>query len=125
MPTTYEINPSRRVIVVTVIGDLTDEGLFDMHRRLADDSAIKPTFAVLFDLRRANGATVTTEGVRALADLPLVLSPESRRAVVVPSDLGFGMARMYGMRRGSKGGTVAVFRDFTEASRWIGLEGAG
>ena len=124
MPTTYEINAARGVIIVTVTGVLTDEGLFDMHRRLAGDPAVKPNFAVLFDLRQANGIAVTTDGVRVLADLPLVLSPESRRAVVVPSDLGFGMARMYGLLRGNKGGTVEVFRDFAEASRWIGLEGA-
>ncbi len=124
MPTTYEINAARGVIIVTVTGDLTDEGLFDMHRRLAGDPAVKPNFAALFDLRQANGVAVTTDGVRALADLPLVLSPESRRAVVVPTDLGFGMARMYGMRRGNQGGTVEVFRDFAEASHWIGLEGA-
>jgi hypothetical protein len=125
MPANYEINAPRGVIVVTVTGDLTDEGLFEMHRRLERDPAVKPTFALLLDLRQTNAISITSDGVRALADMPLVLSPGSRRAVVVPSDLGFGMARMYGMRRGSKGATVEVFRDFAEASRWIGLEVPG
>lgn len=125
MPTTYEINAARGVIIVTVTGDLTDEGLLDMHRRLNADPAVKPSFATLFDLRQANGITVTTDGIRALAALPLVLSPESRRAVVVPSDLGFGMARMYGMRRAASGAKVEVFRDFDEASHWIGLAAGG
>jgi len=125
MATTYEINAERGVIVVTVTGDLTDEGLFDMHRRLAEDPAVRRDFALLFDLREAHGESVTTDGVRALAGLPLVLSPESRRAVVVPTDLGFGMARVYGMRREAKGSKVEVFRDFAEACRWIGLENGG
>jgi len=125
MPATYEINAARGVIIVTVTGDLTDAGLLEMHRRLADDPAVKPSFSVLFDLRQANGQSVTTDGIRALAGLPLVLSPESRRAVVVPSDLGFGMARMYGMRRAQKGTKVEVFRDFDDASHWIGLELGG
>jgi hypothetical protein len=125
MPTTYEINAARGIVIVTVTGELTDESLFEMHRHLAGDLAVKPSFAVLYDLRQANGSSVTTDGVRALSDLPLVLSPASRRAVVVPGDLGFGMARMYAMRRGTKGGAVEVFRDFAEASHWIGLEGVG
>ena len=63
--------------------------------------------------------TVTTDGVRALVAEPLVLAPDSRRAVVVPSDLGFGMARMYEMLREDRGGVTRAFRDFDEARRWV------
>lgn len=53
-----------------------------------------------------------------LVERALVLAPTSRRAVVVPSDLGFGMARMYEMLR-TKGGAPRVFRDYDEAVRWV------
>ena len=65
------------------------------------------------------GRDVTVKGVHALVQQPLIFSPDSRRAVVVPSDLGFGMARMYQTLRDELGGRVGVFRDFDEARRWV------
>jgi hypothetical protein len=46
-----------------------------------------------------------------------VLSPESRRAVVVPTVLGYGMARMYELFRGE--GAARVFKDYDKARQWI------
>ena len=51
-----------------------------------------------------------------MAARPLVLSAEARRAIVVPTVLGYGMARMYGLLRGL-GGT-RVFMDYDKARRW-------
>jgi hypothetical protein len=42
---------------------------------------------------------------------------------VVPSDLGYGMARMYELQR-ENGGATRVFRDFDEAWRWLTGEGS-
>jgi hypothetical protein len=80
---------------------------------------IRPDFSLLIDLRQAQGSGVSSAGVRALAERPLVLSPGSRRAVVVPSDLGFGMARMYELLSEDRGGGTRVFRDYGEARRWL------
>ena len=85
---------------------------------------VQPDFSLLIDLRQADGRSVTREGVRALAAHPLVLSPTSPRAVVVPTDLGFGMARMYELRAEPRGGTVRVFRDYDEAQHWLSNGGS-
>jgi hypothetical protein len=122
MPITYEIDQGGGVIIVTATGELTDQELVDLHNRLASDPAVKPDLAALFDLRAATDAGVTPEGVRQLAELPFLLSRDSRRAVVVHSDLGFGMARMYGLRRDTGDQAFEVFRNLDEARRWIGLD---
>jgi hypothetical protein len=114
-----EIDPAQRVVTLGVSGDLDDEGLLSLAAELRQDPGVDSDFAFLIDLREASGKTVTTEGVRALIAQPLVLSPESRRAVVVPSDLGYGMARMYEMLREDRGGSARAFRDFDEARRWV------
>ena len=62
---------------------------------------------------------MTSAGVRELASRSPVLAHSSRRAIVAPSDLGFGMARMYGALREESGGGVRVFRDLDEARRWV------
>ncbi len=119
MASTYEIDPVRRIVVVRMTGEITDEHLVEIHDRLHGDETVQPDSALLIDLREAKGSKITSAGVRALARLPLVLAPESRRAVVVPSKLGFGMVRMYELWRGGKGGSIRPFRDFEEAGDWV------
>ena len=108
-----------RVVVLTVSGELGNRELVSLADELANAREVEDDFSLLIDLRQADGKTVTRAGVQALVERPLVLSPESRRAVVVPSDLGFGMARMYELLRQNRGGATRVFRDYDEARRWV------
>ncbi len=119
----HQINTVDRVVILSVSGDLGDQELLKLADKLEEDLEedleMQPDFSLLIDLRQAKGGNVTIVGVRALAGLPLVLSPASRRAVVVPSDFGFGMARMYESLRDERYGAMQVFRDFDEALRWV------
>lgn len=119
MRITREIDRENLVVVLRVSGALDDDGLLQLVVQLRSDPEVKPDYALLIDLSEANGGAVTSLGVRALAAQPLVLSPASRRAVVVPTDLGFGMARMYEMLREAHAGGVRPFRDLAEAQRWV------
>ena len=114
-----QVNAADRVVILSVSGDLGDQELPAIASELEKDPEVQPDFSLLIDLREASGRSVTSAGVRALADRSLVLSPESRRAVVVPSELGFGMARMYEILRENPRGAMQVFRDFDEAQRWV------
>jgi hypothetical protein len=114
-----EVSVADRVVVLRVIGALGDPELASLASEIRNAPGVEPDFSFLIDLRQADGRSVTSEGVRALAEQSLVVSQQSRRAVVVPSALGFGMARMYGMLREPGGGAVQVFHDFDEARRWV------
>jgi hypothetical protein len=113
------IDPAARVVTLTVIGDLGDAELMSLADVLAETPDLEPDFSLLIDLRQAHGEKVTSAGVYRLVERPLVLSPASRRAVVVPTNLGFGMARMYETLRSNRGGGARVFRDYEEARRWV------
>jgi hypothetical protein len=114
-----KVDPQARVVVLAVSGELGDRELLSLADALERDPEVGSDFSLLMDLRRASGQNVTSAGVRALAARPLVLSPTSRRAVVVPSDLGYGMARMYEMLSDRRGGATRVFRDYGDARRWV------
>jgi hypothetical protein len=113
------IDRAARLVTLTVSGDLGDAELLRLGDEVAQAPDLEPDFSLLIDLRQAHGQKVTTAGVYQLVEQELVLSPTSRRAVVVPTDLGFGMARMYEMRRTNRGGGPRVFRDYDEARRWV------
>ena len=115
------IDTEARIVILKVDGDLGDRDLLSLADALERDPEVLRDFALLIDLREANGREVTSAGVQALAARSLVLSRESRRAVVVPSNLGFGMARMYEMLSEKRGGAARVFRDYSEALRWLEL----
>ena len=114
-----KIDAAARVVTLQVNGALGDQELLSLANELEKAPEVRSDFSLLIDLRQAAGRDVTSAGVRALVARPLVLSTASRRAVVVPSDLGFGMARMYELLRGDQGGATRVFRDYEEARRWV------
>jgi hypothetical protein len=114
-----KIDATARVVTLTVTGELGDSDLPTLGDHLAQGSDLDVDYSLLIDLRQAHGQSVTSAGVYRLLEQPLVLSPSSRRAVVVASDLGFGMTRMYEMLRKERGGAPHVFRDFDQAWRWV------
>jgi hypothetical protein len=112
-----QIDHTARVITLTLTGELSDKAMLGLAKRVADLPDATRAFSLLIDLRQANGRKITSAGVQALAQRPLVLAPESRRAVVVATALGYGMARMYELIRGTGG--MRVFRDYDEARKWV------
>ena len=111
-----QINQEQRLVIFTITGGLTDDGLLGIADALENDPAISPDFGWLIDLRMSDGIRITTDGVRKMAARRLALNRESRRAVVVPLGLGYGMARMYQMLRGD--GAPRVFTNYDAAYRW-------
>ena len=116
------VDAAARVVTLEVIGELGDGELATLVGELAHAPGLGPEYSLLVDMRFVNGRSVTTAGVKALASKTPVFAPAARRAVVVPTDLGYGMARMYEMFAEPHGGPdVRVFRDYAQARRWVEL----
>jgi hypothetical protein len=118
----YKIDVPGRLVNVQVDGILCDADLVDGDSALRNDLEFDPAFYQLLDLSKADGSEVTADGVRALASRPPLFSSSARRALVVRSDLGFGMSRMFELLREGKSGEVRVFRDIDEARAWLDLD---
>lgn len=114
-----QVNTVDRIVVLSVSGEIGDQDLLNLAMEVENAPDVEPDFSLLVDLRGADGRNVTSAGVRALAKRPFALSPASRRGIVVPSELGYGMARMYEALRDAQGGAIRVFRDYEEAERWV------
>lgn len=59
-------------------------------------------------------------GVRALAQMP-PFSDGARRAVVVGSDSGYGLVRMFQLMTDRESENIQIFRSLQEARDWLGL----
>jgi hypothetical protein len=111
------IDDHRRVIVLTLTGTLSDDGLLGLADLIEHRPHVARDYSLLIDLRFSDGIAITIDGVRRMAARKLVLSPQARRAVVVTTAFGFGMARIYQLIRGEGG--FRPFRDYDEALAWV------
>jgi len=121
MPASYAIDTARRLVLSRIWGAPTEEEILDHGRRLRADPCFQPDFRQLLDMSELKEILISPRNVRQAAR-DQFFSPGARRALVAPSDAAFGMARMYALASEVEGQTIEVFRDFSAAEAWLGVE---
>jgi hypothetical protein len=101
-------------------GVLINSEILAHVRALSIDPRFVPNFHQLANLRDVEDVEVTASTIRELARLN-PYGEGSRRAVVVTSDLLFGMARMYQILRDEPADELEIFRKLDDALRWLGV----
>jgi hypothetical protein len=100
-----------------MVGVLTQKEVLDFCRELKADPRFSPEFNQLVEVSPGAGSALHIGDLDAvrMAD---PFSLHSKRAIVVYSDVDFGVARMYEMMHG---GNVQVFRSIREAMDFLGI----
>jgi len=120
MPATYRLDLADRVVWSRAWGVVTDEEL-DAHSRASrSDLRFEPGLRQFQDLADITDPRVTPGGLHLLAQVNPFVKP-ARRAVLVASDVVFGLARMHEQLRGDAGDDLQVFRDRAAPLAWLGL----
>jgi hypothetical protein len=122
----YKIDKERRLVMSTAAGVLSKADVLGHQNQLLKDPDFDPSFSQLADLRHVTGLDVTAAGMRELT-ARTIFSAESRRAVIVSSELAYGLSRMFEIFRESKGERgIRVFRKLEDALDWVvGKEESG
>jgi hypothetical protein len=129
MPITYRVDDETRVIVVAGYGVLADAEIFGFQREINRRPEIAG-YDQLIDMSRvAEFAVPSSDRVRDLAALAAVMNVEApvaaRMGIYAPSDIGFGLGRMFQTYRELDPRTttqVGVFRTMDEALAFVGLD---
>jgi hypothetical protein len=121
MSTRYSIDPQRHLVLTVFEGDVSDTDLRAHVEALEADARFDREMAELVDMSRVTRASVTSDGIRAVASAP-VHALNARRAFVAPTDLLYGLSRMY-QSYWSRGhdDEVAIFRSVEPALQWLGV----
>jgi len=126
MSVEYHIDRERGVVFTRCGGTLTVADMRDIASQLRADPDFKPDHRQLIDLSQVDGMTASFDAIYRFAVYngdPF--SGSSRRAVVAPQPVLYGIARMYqGMREDKDRGTFRVYRTLAEAHDWLSLEPA-
>ena len=121
MGVAYSVDGERGMVCTRGWGELTTEDLQRMYRVMLTDPRIRPGFRQLADWRDITTMSVDRCAVREAAQSH-VFGAHVRRAIVVASDVAYGIARMFATYSDDAGQDVAVFQDMASARLW--LEGA-
>jgi len=120
MPVDHTIDADQEVVFTTLSGSVTFAEFARHLRALAADASFRPDMRELL---------ISSEAVTDEFDVNQIISFKqshvwgegARRALVADSDLAFGVFRMFQMTAEGKHGEIGLFRDVTEARRWLGI----
>jgi hypothetical protein len=119
VPTFYKIDRQRRLVMTTYSGVLTLTDALGHQQSILNDPDFDPNFSQLFDVTHVTDVQLSADDVRELAR-KTVFAADSRRAILVNTDLKFGLARMFAVFRDSLGEKgIRVFRDLEDALDWV------
>ncbi len=128
MPISYRIDHERRLVVAAGHGTLTEQDVLGYQSEVWSRADVAG-YDELVDMSDVKRIEVSSAGqVRHLASMAAEM-PSSRSrskfAIVAPTDIAFGLGRMFQTFRALEdGGTrnVEVFRSREEAMEFLGLE---
>jgi hypothetical protein len=112
-----DLDPSHRVLRITVTTALTDDACTNIYRaieRLASRGG--PYKATILDLSQVEDFPVSADTIRALAATGPAVPGEGPRVIVASEPALYGLARMFELHRDSTGGNLqTVVRSLDEA----------
>lgn len=122
-PITFVYEHAARRRIATFCGAVGDRDLYDAYASLLRESTYDASVDDLIDLRRVTHMAVTSAGLHrliALYDGRASGGFATRAAIVAPTDVLFGVARMFQTLRGDANpDEVEVFRNLEGALLWL------
>jgi len=114
MPVSFEIDSESRVVTLTASGSPSAEDYWKTFESVRKDPRYRPTMSTIVDARGVTSLEyLPTASIRMIARREEE-DPDQRRygrvAIVVASDIAFGLARLYALERGNAPREVGVFR---------------
>lgn len=124
MPTFYKIDKERRFVLSTASGVFTLADAVAHQQKLFKDPDFDPSFSQIADFTQVTRLALSADEIRRFAQTS-IYSSRSRRALVMPNEMSFGLGRMYEILRDLAGqGGIRVFHTVEEAVDWVFPEGA-
>ena len=122
MQYTIEFGGYPQDVTITVTGLADAEGLVGLVRDLVGDPRFRPGMLILEDCLGIDVSQVKASDFRAQAETIIELNDKigaSRTAIIVPSPVTFGLARMSQAFGESAEIEAAVFYSRSEAVEWL------
>jgi hypothetical protein len=118
MAADFVINTDHKMVFSFGWGRLTISDVNQHRTRLLLDTRYCRDFAQIISLADVTEMALSNSEINSLAKQGL-FAPESRRAMVAPSDLQFGLSRVFDSY--TAGQSIRIFRELKDAVAWVGV----
>jgi len=120
MPIVYEIDADRSLLHASFTGAVSPGELIDWYGELRAHPSFRPDMKEIADFTLTVNPGWSTDDMKTVVSRE-VFGPGAHRAFVGPTDLVYGLSRMYASfaETEGQGGTIEVFRTVEEAQLWI------
>jgi hypothetical protein len=119
VPASYKIEKDRRLVMSHAWGAFTYADAVAHKEKLLADRDFDPTYSQIMDFTHVTEIRLSANELLTFAEFD-VFSRQSRRAIIAPEDVKFGLGRMFATLRESRGETgIGVFRTLEEALEWV------
>jgi hypothetical protein len=128
MPISFEVDHERRVVFAEASGRLSDADVFGYQNDVWARSDVRGYHELMDTSAVESIEPPSPARVRELAELAAKMDasgPPTRFAIVAPSTIAFGLAKMFEAQRDLQVGSqkeVGVFRTRPEALRFLEIE---
>jgi len=124
MTLNYDILKDEKLVLAKGAGTVTLEEILDHFEALRKDARYQPPMKKLVDYRQVQQFQISVEDEKVLSKKKAAFDQifyNEKCAIVAPSDLLYGMARMHGALMSEAPVDVEVVRDIRRAVQWLDL----
>lgn len=118
MPASYVIDVAERVVRMRAWGIFCNADLRDYYHALRADGRFQSDFQCLVNFEAVQRFALDSPVIAEVASWT-VFDVGVRRAIIAPTDVAFGLSRMFSVHAQDTGQNVAVFRTQMAAEVWL------
>jgi hypothetical protein len=119
-----EFDPANTILRMRIEGRLTDESLAEVYQTGLEHWAATDASAFIWDFSFVTEFAISTSFMREMANQEPAMPDTTRRPciVVVPTTIGFGLARMFQIAGETKRPLLEVVHTMDEALAALGIQ---
>ena len=124
MPIHIEVDAATNLRVVTFEGEIRDNDVIDTFSTYWQSPDYDPSLNEFYDCSGMTYTDITGEGMRKIAGVNMGFNQEGpgvKVAMFAPTDVAYGLIRMYQVFTEDSASDLQVFRDRSDALRWLGV----
>jgi hypothetical protein len=117
-----EVDTNRRLVIVTPAQSITVEQACDTLRAMVLLPDFRISMPSIWDLRHTELMHINGQDIGTLSKVAHELKEQrgaAKTAIVVGSDLSYGLGRMFELLNGTSHLEARVFRDMASAEFWV------
>ena len=119
----FEIDPANKILITRIDGELTDQLIRKVDARMRKRLVQEKPGVHIVECSAVTKFSMSSESVRMLARRkPALESNSCRRFFVMPSTVGFGIARMFQIAGEPHYDATTIVRSLAEVFSTLGIE---